>query len=107
MIVEDNRGCNYNNSVVVLENNNNCSTQTREEMANKIKSLEFAIVELGLFLDTHPNDSKALCLHRRYANEVKIIKDQYQKMYGPLTINFPCNKWRWLEEPWPWERGNF
>ena len=30
----------------------------------------------------------------------KELKDKYQKVYGPLTINFPCNKWRWLEEPW-------
>ena len=35
------------------------------------------------------------------------LKDKYQRVYGPLTINYPCNKWRWLEEPWPWERGNF
>ena len=34
------------------------------------------------------------------------LKDKYQKVYGPLTIEYPCNKWRWLEEPWPWERGN-
>ena len=39
--------------------------------------------------------------------EVKDLKDKYQKMYGPLTIFYPCNKWRWLEEPWPWERGNY
>ena len=40
--------------------------------------------------------------------EVKDLKDKYQKMYGPLTIFYPCNKWRWLEQPWPWERrGEF
>ena len=31
------------------------------------------------------------------------LKEAYQKVYGPLTKEFPCNKWRWLEEPWPWE----
>ena len=79
----------------------------RREMAERIRCLEFAITELALYLDTHPNDQKALCLHRKYCKEVKELKDKYQKVYGPLTINFPCNKWRWLEEPWPWERGNF
>ena len=39
--------------------------------------------------------------------ELKDLKDKYQKVYGPLSIYYPCNKWRWLEEPWPWERGNF
>lgn len=83
----------------------NC--EARREMMQEIRCLEFAINELTLYLDTHPDDQKALCLHRKYAKEAKELKDKYQKVFGPLTINFPCNKWRWLEEPWPWERGNF
>lgn len=79
----------------------------RREMAEHIRCLDFAITELALYLDTHPNDQKALCLHRKYSKEVKELKDKYQKVFGPLTINYPCNKWRWLEEPWPWERGNY
>lgn len=79
----------------------------RLEMIDQIKSLDFAIIELGLYLDTHPDDQKALCMHREYCKQVKDLKDKYQKMYGPLTIFYPCNKWRWLEQPWPWERGNY
>ena len=44
---------------------------------------------------------------QKLSNTIKDLKDKYQKMYGPLTIFYPCNKWRWLEEPWPWERGNY
>ena len=90
-------------------NMNNCedNEMTRENMLNQIKCLQFAITELALYLDTHPDDERALCLHRKYAKELRELEDKYQKVYGPLTINFPCNKWRWLEEPWPWERGNF
>ena len=89
-----------------LNFNNNCDS-TREEMMEKIKCLNFAITELGLYLDTHPEDEKALCLHRKYCKEYRDITDKYQKVYGPLSIKFPCNKWRWLEEPWPWEGGDF
>lgn len=118
MSVEENRNCpcENNNS----ENNMNCSEEMnnsnqertincteRREMMQQIREYEFAINELALYLDTHPEDEKALCLHRKYAKEVKELKDKYQKVYGPLTINYPCNKWRWIEEPWPWERGNF
>ena len=89
--------------------NNNCdmNDMTREEMMMKIRELDFSIIELGLYLDINPDDEKALCLHREYCKKVKDLKDKYQKMYGPLTIFYPCNKWIWLEEPWPWERGNF
>lgn len=95
--------------MVVTETRDHCECreEQRREMMNQIRSLDFAIIELALYLDTHPDDEKALCLHRKYAKEVKELKDKYQKVYGPLTINYPCNKWRWLEQPWPWERGDF
>ena len=100
------------NSMNNMQNNNNMSececnefNQTRADMLERIKCLNFAIIELGLYLDTHPDDEKALCLHRKYCKEYRELTDKYQKVYGPLTIQFPCNKWRWLEEPWPWEGG--
>ena len=121
MIEEDNRGCSCNKEMYTMNsninmiannlenmlNNENCDNMTRETMINQIKCYEFAIIELALYLDTHPEDEKALCLHRKYSRELKDLKDKYQKVYGPLTINFPCNKWRWIEMPWPWERGNY
>lgn len=77
----------------------------RREMLENIRYLNFSIVELALYLDTHPEDQRALCLYREYARRYKELADKYQKVYGPLTIYFPCNRWRWLEEPWPWEGG--
>ena len=104
MMLEDNIQEERSSCSCMCDNKND---HIREEMITKIKELDFAIIELALYLDTHPDDEKALCLHRRYAKELKELKDKYQKVYGPLSIYFPCNKWRWLEEPWPWERGNF
>ena len=78
----------------------------REDLAMQIKAYQFAVTDIALYLDTHPEDERALCLHREYTRRLKELRDKYQKVYGPLTIEYPCNKWRWLEEPWPWERGN-
>lgn len=127
MLEEENRNC-------ICDNNNCCSkkelpdipmysfyftnneatddtcedkTETRCEMLQNIRSLSFAVVELTQYLDTHPDDRKALALHREYANKLHSLKEKYQRVFGPLTIDFPCNKWRWLEGPWPWERGSF
>ena len=85
----------------------NNEMMNREEMAMQIKAYQFAVTDIALYLDTHPEDEKAICLHREYTRRLKDLRDKYQKVYGPLTIEYPCNKWRWLEEPWPWERGNF
>ncbi len=123
--MEEDRNCSCNNDNIInmstnmnidmmnmtmdMNMNNSCGCNdkemTRKEMLKKIKCLKFAVVELALYLDTHPNDTKALCLHNKYSKELKEICDKYQKVYGPLTIEYPCNKWRWLEEPWPWEGG--
>ena len=106
--MEDNEkrdcACGENNMVMgeKMVDRNDCE---KEQMLMKIKELNFAVIELGLYLDTHPEDQRALCLHRKYVKELKDLKDKYQKVYGPLSIYYPCNKWRWLEEPWPWERG--
>ena len=109
MSIEENRncGCGYQNNdnqnvMVVNTHNNSCGCETertvdcdaRREMLQEIRCLDFAINELALYLDTHPDDQKALCLHRKYCKEVKELKDKYQKVFGPLTINYPCNKWR-------------
>lgn len=113
MVNEENRTCNcmMNNkmdfTMPISNDMTDCREDNRRTMMERIKSLNFAIIELGLYLDTHPDDEKALCLHRKYCKEYRELTDKYQKVYGPLTIKFPCNKWRWLEEPWPWERGNF
>ncbi|MCI9286430.1 MAG: spore coat protein CotJB [Clostridia bacterium] len=110
-MLEDNNTENRHCECECKDNDNmencECRNNVREEMMMKIKSYSFSIVELGLYLDTHPDDEKALCLHREYTNKLKELEDKYQKMFGPLTIYYPCKKWRWLEEPWPWERGNF
>lgn len=81
--------------------NTECENETnRRKMAMQIRAYQFAITDISLYLNTHPEDKKALCLHREYCKMFKELRDKYQKIYGPLTIECPCNKWRWLEEPW-------
>lgn len=101
-----NCNCNCNNCECNMPCENNdmsceCKQDLREEMMMQLRAYKFSIIELALYLDTHPDDEKALCLHREYAKKAKELSDKYQKMFGPLTIYYPCKKWRWLEEPWP------
>lgn len=108
MIRDIDRRYGYNFVVEPMQEECECvKEEDRREMMMKIRELDFSIIELALYLDTHPEDERALCMHKEYCKQVKELKDKYQRIYGPLTIYYPCNKWRWLEEPWPWERGNF
>ena len=79
--------------------------KSRSELLSEIRSINFSIIELAQYLDINPDDRKALCMHNEYSNKLRMLTDNYQKIYGPLSIDYPCNKWRWLEQPWPWEKG--
>lgn len=83
----------------------NESNLSQNELLGKIQSYAFAINDLALYLDTHSNDDKALALHNQYAKEYRKIYDEYERKYGPLSIFCPCDKWRWIASPWPWEGG--
>ncbi len=87
----------------VINQDNNLS---KAELMNCIQSYAFAVNDLTLYLDTHKKDEKALELHNKYTRELKDYVDSYEKKYGPLTMYCPCNSWRWIANPWPWEGGN-
>lgn len=79
---------------------------SKEELLRCIQEHKFAVIELSLYLDTHPCDEKALQMQNEHARAYKEAKDKYEKMYGPLTRYYPMSKWKWVSESWPWERGN-
>lgn len=73
----------------------------------RIQEVEFALVELQLYLDTHRDDQRALMEFNQYSKQLEVLKKQYELQYGPL-LNFGFSPsqypWRWLEGPWPWEQ---
>ena len=86
--------------------NNHENNLTKAELMNLIQSYAFAVNDLALYLDTHGDDEKALALHNDYTRKWKNYMDNYERRFGPLTMYCPCNSWRWIANPWPWEGGN-
>ena len=57
-----------------------------------------------LFLDTHPKNQQALYFYDKYAELRKKLIKEYNENFGSLTwYDNSCNKWNWLDEPWPWQ----
>lgn len=78
---------------------------SRYDLFKKIQIYEFLILDVGLYLDTHPMDQEALDYFHHYkALKEKAVAD-YTTCYGPLTIDTveSTNKWTWIDQPWPWE----
>ncbi|WP_418792006.1 spore coat protein CotJB [Phosphitispora sp. TUW77] len=84
----------------------NKKTSHQAKLLKEIMSYEFSAVELNLFLDTHPNDIKALAEYNQVTQCLKKLQYEYEKCYGPLMnfgSSFSQHPWRWIDEPWPWE----
>ncbi len=76
----------------------------RLEMLKEIMSIDFSLIELNLYLDTHPLDQRALRLHNEYVTASKCLRDKYEEEYAPLTHVYTSKcPWEWIEDPWPWE----
>ena len=72
----------------------------------ELQALDFAIVELALYLDTHREDMEALELYRKYQELYDPCREVYEKKYGPLNhISARDGDYTWLDDPWPWELG--
>ena len=76
----------------------------REILIKKISTYAFAVHDLQLFLDTHPNDRKTLAKMKEYKDMLKPLVAEYEEKFGPLTKSMTNpNNWRWIKGPWPWE----
>lgn len=77
----------------------------REHLLRDIGMADFVLVELALYLDTHPRDRRAM----EYFNHYNRIKTQMEKdfsmKYFPLNLRLAdsSKEWRWGEAPLPWE----
>jgi len=71
----------------------------------ELQALEFVILELGLYLDTHPNDGEAFELFRQYVGMEREARRQYTAANGPLfkTEAAADKTYTWLKDPWPWQ----
>ena len=77
----------------------------RKKLLKEIMEYDFSLQELILFLDTHPNDCKALDMYHDVQAKCKQAKQTYQQYFGALCSSDGTDKdkWTWIQGPWPWE----
>lgn len=79
--------------------------KTNEEaLLLKLSQMEFALNDLSLYLDLHPNDMAAFNKFREYTNEYKRYLNEFEKTYRPLCLS-SINKdsYEYYKNPWPWD----
>lgn len=72
---------------------------------SEVQVLAFAVQELALYLDTHPEDTEALELYRQYQQLYQKVSQAYEREKRPLNHAAPGqgDTYAWLDDPWPWE----
>lgn len=72
-------------------------------------ALPFAAWELRLYLDTHPDDEKALAVYRKLCASLggcryPCVTPQGMTAADNNSQSCPCGgRWNWIDDPWPWE----
>ena len=76
----------------------------RTTLLKEIDEVSFALNDVTLYLDTHPDDMEAFQLFQQYAAMEKSAKAAYEKRFGPLMKSTAATEdtYRWLQDPWPW-----
>jgi spore coat protein JB len=79
-----------------------------QAMILEIQKLGFVLVDLNLYLDTHPMDKMALMNYNTLQKKYMELMMNYNMKAGPL-MNFGhapggMDSFMWVESPWPWQK---
>ncbi len=79
----------------------------QEKAMLRLQQYDFMLIEVNLFLDTHPDDAQALAYYQRTRELAADARADYEERFGPVTISGVCNDnyWDWVKTAWPWEKG--
>ena len=77
----------------------------QERKLIELSEIGFAVHELNLYLDLHPEDQSMFMLFQDYQKKENRLKEEYEAMYGPLCIDSNMNDFSWTKN-WPWEGNN-
>jgi len=103
-----NRNRNINGNERMGESRNGQSGGLSTDIMKAIHELEFVRVELELYLDTHPGCKVALDYYHQTVDALNELRERYQADGSLLFASGSTNPdgWDWVNEPWPWYRGD-
>ena len=75
------------------------------DLIEKLRKLEFGIVDVALYLNAYPESDCALAYYHKLKARREELAAEYEKTCGPLTAtgNTSTASWDWTDTPFPWE----
>lgn len=82
------------------------SNSEKGELLMKIYEYDFALNDLSLYLDLHPDDNSVYDLFKMYTEKEREYVKEYERKYGPLELNCSdYSSYMWEKGPWPFSGG--
>ncbi|MBR1742774.1 MAG: spore coat protein CotJB, partial [Lachnospiraceae bacterium] len=87
----------------------NTEQKNREEMMSRLSEISFALNDLTLYLDTHPDCQNGLAMYHKLMKERLDLLADFAGNFYPVTqasaITGECDEtiYGWGEGPAPWE----
>lgn len=72
----------------------------------ELQAIDFTLVELTLYLDTHPDDIAAIEQYNQGTQLRMKLAIDFEASYGPLMSyghSYSKYPWQWNDQPWPWQ----
>lgn len=83
--------------------NNGSGDVSCKDLMRAIMEADFVAQDLKLYLDTHPDDSRALELYREAVRQYKACKATFEDTFYPLNATAAGRNgtWDWLDGTFP------
>lgn len=75
-------------------------------LLEEIQAVDFVLLELALYIDTHQTDQQAMQQFNQYVQYSKQLKQAFEAEFGALLQygnSFTDANWSWGTTPWPWQ----
>ncbi len=76
------------------------------QLLEQLQAVDFVLVDLTLYLDTHNQDAEAIQQFNHCAKERKKLKKLIESNFGPMQQfgnSYSGYPWNWDDAPWPWQ----
>lgn len=88
---------------------NNDVMNEMQAMQLQIQQWQFTLVDLNLYLNTHPMDKMALTTYNTLSKQLHEMMMAYNMKFGPI-VNFGhaeggTESFQWINSPWPWQQA--
>lgn len=95
---------NYHRPQAQQRSGGNQTSASSTELMKAIMEADFFAQDLKLYLNTHPDDRRAIEMYREACKQYKACKAAFEDSFWPLTacsagMNDEC--WDWPEGVWP------